>query len=642
MLESNEESVCILCNEAKIPSGKTISGRFFCNCGMEWILEKRKQQRYPLFVQKAEYSDLLPYFITIFDSNLNLNELLLKTLSIFSTRLNITKSGIALVDYTNNFIKVEMYVNEGKQSHTLKKFRINMDTRDHPFTLCLEESHNISIKLSDYPNKFYKLYSKITGAKFQVLIPILYNRIPIGILILDFDKEEQQETAMHSISIIELFVQQLGIALQHSTMHVRTSKLQLNYKNLHTSSLILNQLYMNNTIEVIKMTLFTISGFIDTNLNLLLIKDNTDKSTTIFKLTKSIDSIDFSQESISEEDIIKYEESWFSTQEPLLEFISEEPLAQKIGLKGEQVLILPSFMVENTEYLYLMSRNTRLFGSDEIEVLSAYVKQVKITIENAFLTHRMADKERLKTEVEIARDIQDNLLPKKMPEHPRYQFAGFMVPAREIGGDYYDFVTSPDHSDLLLAIGDVSGKGIPAGMVMATARTIIHSIARKESTPWEIIQGLNAFIYYNYNNSHVMRFMSLIAMRWKADSDTFTFSGAGHGNFLVYRKNLDKIQIIQSGGVVLGIQKNIDEFFNEDSIDIDAGDILLMYTDGVTEAVNSKLEFFEEERLIQSFYKNKDLVPSVMLTKINEDVRKFRGPVYQHDDITLLAFKRTS
>ena len=318
------------------------------------------------------------------------------------------------------------------------------------------------------------------------------------------------------------------------------------------------------------------------------------------------------------------------------------PLFKNLGFTGKQILNLPSFTLEVNDYVFLLGRySTILFTPDEVEVLAAYSELVKITIDNAFLYHKMAKQERLEKEVEIAKEIQQNLLPREMPLHPRYEFAGLMVPAREIGGDYYDILVSPNQNETLFAIGDVSGKGLPAGMVMVTARTIIHSVIRRLSELKEIVTELNSYLYYNSRNAATMRFMSLTLLKWALDSNEFEYCGSGHGNVLVYRAKTNTIDIIFTGGTVLGIMPDISEYYSDGKIELEIGDSILLYTDGVTESMNTRGDQLEETGLIASFKKHNKKRPAEILEGIYQDLKDFSVNVTsQHDDITMLIIKR--
>ncbi|MBK8399218.1 MAG: SpoIIE family protein phosphatase [Leptospiraceae bacterium] len=633
-------SICILCNQEKTPDGITTNGIFNCiTCGKEWILEKRKSQRFSKTDTVTDYANLITEFVTIFDSNLDLKELCEKTLSIFKTKFGFEKSGFVIHEPVNSFFKFERYL--GKSESVITKLKTDSEDHSHPFTICCQKGKPQLRTLSD-ENNFDKTYKKITdNTVCQILIPIIYKTTTLGLLVFDFDDPTFAEEKFKHLEIFELISNQIAVALYHTIIFNKSNTKYRQFVNLHSSGLTLNKLYLNNTLEIIKMSLLTISGLVDTDINVLFIYNHKFKVITSHKLLRTIDSLELTQDSIVVENFEEYK-SFFNKQTPTLISTEQEPLAKKIGFTGKQILNLPSFTLEVNDYVFLLGRySTRLFTPDEVEVLTAYSELVKITIDNAFMYHKMAKQERLEKEIEIAKEIQHNLLPREMPLHPRYEFAGLMIPAREIGGDYYDLLVSPNQNETIFAIGDVSGKGLPAGMVMVTARTIIHSVIRRLSELKEIVRELNSYLYYNSRNAATMRFMSLTCLKWNHDSNEFYYCGSGHGNLLIYRAKTKEVEIIFTGGTILGIMPDISEYYSEGKVILDAGDSILMYTDGVTESMNLKGDPLEEEGLIESFKKYNEENSQDILDGIYKDLKDFSVNVRtQHDDITMLLIKR--
>ena len=638
----NTASICILCNQEKTPDGVTTNGVFNCiTCGNEWILEKRKSQRFSKAQLVSEYANLITEFISIFDSNLNLHQLCDKTLSIFRTKFGIEKSGFLVHEPVNQFFKFEKYMGSPLTSSVITKLKTSSQDSSHPFSECAKKQKPVLRQFSEN-NRFDTTYKKITGDTIcQILIPIIYKSTTLGIIVFDFNDLKTAGEKFQQREIFQLVSNQIAVALYHTIIFNKSNTKYRQFVNLHSSGLTLNKHYLNNTLEIIKMSLLTISGLVDTDINVLFIYNRKFKVITSHKLIRTIDSLELSQDSIVVENYEEYK-SFFNKQVPTLLSTDSRPLFKNLGFTGKQILNLPSFTLEVNDYVFLLGRySTILFTPDEVEVLAAYSELVKITIDNAFLYHKMAKQERLEKEVEIAKEIQQNLLPREMPLHPRYEFAGLMVPAREIGGDYYDILVSPNQNETLFAIGDVSGKGLPAGMVMVTARTIIHSVIRRLSELKEIVTELNSYLYYNSRNAATMRFMSLTLLKWALDSNEFEYCGSGHGNVLVYRAKTNTIDIIFTGGTVLGIMPDISEYYSDGKIELEIGDSILLYTDGVTESMNTRGDQLEETGLIASFKKHNKKRPAEILEGIYQDLKDFSVNVTsQHDDITMLIIKR--
>jgi sigma-B regulation protein RsbU (phosphoserine phosphatase) len=215
-----------------------------------------------------------------------------------------------------------------------------------------------------------------------------------------------------------------------------------------------------------------------------------------------------------------------------------------------------------------------------------------------------------------------------------------MMPARGIGGDYYDYIIAPNSKELFLCIGDVSGKGVAAGLVMATVRTILHSLVRVKDSPWEIISDINNYLHSSYKDALTPRFMSLILIRWSLETNMIVVSGAGHGDFYIHRADENKIEEVETGGVILGITSDITQFKNEETIVLNKSDTILMFTDGVTEAYNENEEQFGEIALKEKFLDSIFSDPKQILENIYSEVKTFMKDKEQHDDITMVAVRK--
>jgi serine phosphatase RsbU (regulator of sigma subunit) len=637
-------SPCLLCALPLEPKGTTVFDRFHCStCSKEWILEKRKKKRFPKRLKSLEFRDLLSEFITIYDSELDLDELCFNTLAIIKSKLGVSQLGFLIYDEINEYVKFIKYFSENSKLETfITKIKIGIKDNTHPYIESIQ-NREISLYEVDKKNRHLKLYNKITGTKYQILVPVIHKDKFLGLFCLDFKNKKDASRVFELKELIKLISVEFGVALHHTLSYTIANTKYRQFVSLHSSGLTLNKLYLNNTNEIIKMSLLTISGIVETDINILLVFNTKFKVLTSHKLIRTRTTFDFLQESLIIENYQDHRH-YFDKLVPEIINTENESTANGLGFLGREILNLPSFKIENNEYVFLLGRtSTLLFTPDEVEVLAAYTELVKMTIENAFLYHKMTKQERLEKEVEIAKEIQFNLLPSKMPSHEDYESAGFMIPAREIGGDYYDILVSPDKKESLFAIGDVSGKGLPAGMVMVTARTIIHSVIRRMSKLSEIIRELNSYLYYNYKNSASTRFMSIICLLWSKEKNRFEYIGGGHGNLLVYKSKTKTIESIFTGGTILGILPDISHTITEGSIELEEGDSILLYTDGVTESMNPKGEMFEESRLADSLKEHAHLESEQILSEIYSDIKNFTSnSISQHDDITMLLIKRKS
>ncbi|MDD5065957.1 MAG: SpoIIE family protein phosphatase [bacterium] len=292
------------------------------------------------------------------------------------------------------------------------------------------------------------------------------------------------------------------------------------------------------------------------------------------------------------------------------------------------------------EVLGLLYLDNRLveeaFDEQDLDLINSLAIQSGISLQNAFFLKEMVEKERLSEELRLGQQIQTALLPRQIPEVKGLSLGGIMQPAREIGGDYYDFIPLPGKEELGIVIGDVSGKGVAAGLLMAMVKTAIHIFAATESSPKKILMQINQVL-----NKHIggEKFMTMLYLVWQAGRSAMVYSSAGHEHILVYRKKKSDVEIIQSGGIILGVMEDIETSLEEHGIEMDAGDKILLYTDGITEAHNSEKNRYGLERLRDVFLNNSSKPVQDLLQAIKEDAFHFIGNCPQYDDMTLVVME---
>ncbi len=273
------------------------------------------------------------------------------------------------------------------------------------------------------------------------------------------------------------------------------------------------------------------------------------------------------------------------------------------------------------------------FSDDDLAFLEALSGSVAVAIDNARAMEERAALRALRREVEIASEIQQSILPRVFPAFPERQdfdlFAA-MIPARDVGGDFYDyFLITP--SQLALVIADVSGKGVPAALFMAVSRTLLRATALNGPSPAACLRTVNRLLCAE--NSAEM-FVSLFYGILDTDSGRFTYSNGGHNPPFVVRRGAPAVALPAKPGCVLGAMDIAT--YQDATILIEPHDTLLLYTDGVSEAMNSRDELYGEERLQQLLGSPVDS-PRALIDTILADVQRHSLDTEQSDDITLLA-----
>jgi phosphoserine phosphatase RsbU/P len=272
------------------------------------------------------------------------------------------------------------------------------------------------------------------------------------------------------------------------------------------------------------------------------------------------------------------------------------------------------------------------FTPDDQRLLAIIAIQSAQTIENA----RLYEEERkllvLEEDLRTARRIQQSLLPKENPQIPEIEIVGHSIPAREVGGDYYDFV-SIDPTHLGMVIADVAGKGTPAALLMSNLQASLRGQAVINRSVKETVSNANLMLSQFMDAG---KFITLFYGILNIPDKTLTYTNAGH-NYPYLLDRGGKVKTLEEGGTVLGILKKAE--YQEAIVRLEPGSILLLYTDGITEAFNNQDEMFGEEKLLKLLQDNRSLSAQMLSDKIVDEVLRFCGAIPQADDITLVVMK---
>lgn len=280
--------------------------------------------------------------------------------------------------------------------------------------------------------------------------------------------------------------------------------------------------------------------------------------------------------------------------------------------------------------------NADIKTGDEIESLSNAFSQMTINLQQYIenLAEVTADKERIGAELNVATKIQASMLPcifPAFPEREEFDIYASMLPAKEVGGDFYDFFLI-DENNLCVVMADVSGKGVPAALFMVIAKTLIKNNAQLGKSPKEVFEMVNNLLCENNEaGMFVTAFMGYLEIA----TGKFTYINAGHNIPLIKRSGGDYDWLPTRPGFILAAME--DMFYTTDEIMLSKGDTLFMYTDGVTEANNPEFELYSDPRLLETASIYKDCPLKEFLVSIKRDIDKFANGAMQADDITMLA-----
>jgi phosphoserine phosphatase RsbU/P len=277
-------------------------------------------------------------------------------------------------------------------------------------------------------------------------------------------------------------------------------------------------------------------------------------------------------------------------------------------------------------------------GADR-ELLMSIAAQLALVIDNARLTERMVAQERMRRELALAAEVQQRLLPAKPPQGAAMEIAGFCEPARGVGGDYYDFIDF-DNSQLGLAIADVAGKGMPAALLMSTVQATLRSLTARNgsSEKYElasIVAKLNRLLFNSTNGEHYVTFFYAT---FDQSTQLLTYVNAGHNPPLYLEAESDSdFRLLTSGGLVAGAFEHA--AYEQDSVQMKPNDLLFLYTDGLTEALNKNGEEFGTNRIMEALRSIATLSVDQIRDELVRRVKEWCTGMALYDDLTFVVMK---
>jgi len=279
------------------------------------------------------------------------------------------------------------------------------------------------------------------------------------------------------------------------------------------------------------------------------------------------------------------------------------------------------------------------FSQSDFVVFKSIAEQSAFALYNAIIYSEANEKKRLDHDLEIARDIQRILLPAEAPAVNGFEISGINVPARQVSGDYFDYIKVDDQR-LGVAIADVSGKGVPASLIMAICRSVLRSQAAQNPSPADVLQKVNRQLYPDIKED---MFISMAYLILDHAHNGVILSRAGHDAPLLYKSSSQTVTPLKPPGMVLGIDSGnvFDRLTTDVAVPLERDDCLVLYTDGVTEAIDTEGDEFGVERMIQSVRASAMNGAPAIVTRLIDDLRNFVGSQPQNDDITLIAIRKT-
>jgi serine phosphatase RsbU (regulator of sigma subunit) len=276
------------------------------------------------------------------------------------------------------------------------------------------------------------------------------------------------------------------------------------------------------------------------------------------------------------------------------------------------------------------------FKEEDLKVLTTIASVASIKIENDRLLDERLEKRRMEEELKVASEIQMRLQPFAPPKLDGWDMTGVSFPCREIGGDYYDFIHRKRDSHLIVAVGDVSGKGTGAALLMSSLHAAVRAQSQTRASISEVMGEINGYIF---ENSPSNKFLTLFYGELDPETGVLTYSNGGHNAPMLVRASTTELERLDKGGLPIGMMQGVS--YQEASIAFERGDVLVIYSDGITESINEREEEFDEDRLIEVVKNNLGRSASGIRDRIDEALSRFVGTTAPVDDMTLMIIKRT-
>lgn len=278
-------------------------------------------------------------------------------------------------------------------------------------------------------------------------------------------------------------------------------------------------------------------------------------------------------------------------------------------------------------------KEKKSFSDNDQRLLAIIATQSAQVVENARLNEREQMLMRMQEEVRLASKIQMELLPDSSPKFQGYAIAGRTLPAQVVGGDYFDFIPVDEHR-IAVCLGDVTGKGLPASLLMANLQATLRSQTLNVESPKICLERSNRLLFQSTSPE---KFATVFYAILDSEKNILSSSNAGQDHPFLFSTGT-KIQRLNAGGIPLGMLG--DFTYEEESTPLEPGDTLIIYSDGVTEAMNKNGELFGEERLAAILADSHHDTPELIIDRMLSAIKEYAGPTPQSDDVTIVVVKR--
>ncbi len=525
-----------------------------------------------------------------------LNNVLLTCLGKFLS----TKGLIALSENG----KIELKISKGLSNSTIDKFPVLEANED-----CLKDE---------------RLKNFMISSKLKAVEKIVSSEDCIGIVCLG-EKLNKTKYTQDDLEFLRTILNISATAIQNS---IRINELQGVNRQLDSKIQRLNALFelskefglFSESTKVAKLLVFSLIGQFMVSKFAVVSFDDDD--------IEILDS-KFENEKLVE-DLKQCDCGMITSPLNRSEVLNTYPLLGEMGVN----LIVPMEVQGKTKGLILLGEriNKQPYTDSDIEFIYSVGSLAIISLENKRLFLEELEKQKMEEELEIAREIQQNLLPQSLPEFSNFDIAAVNMSSKQVGGDYYDVITLDDNR-FCVAIADVSGKGAPASLLMANIQAFLQVICRLDLNIVDSTALINDLIFANTSDGRFITFFWAVVNN---EERKLTYVNAGHNPPLLIRNN--KITKLKKGGIIFGVVESTIPYISE-TLSLQKDDVIVLFTDGISEAMNKREEEYSDERLEETAIRLASGTVNEILEGIKKEVYEFANGAPQSDDITMVILK---
>lgn len=515
-----------------------------------------------------------------------------------------------------------IFLREGNNEYRIKKYK-GVDLNDSNDCFKLSKKYSRLSYINNLKTSDKKFLSFLRKNKLQFIAPIIYQNTILGYVALS--KLNKKKVKTEETNYLNSIINITASALQQKLNRDELIKLnrELDHKIHQMNTLFELSKEFAATLQrdkLIRLLNLSLMGQLGISKFAVLIKENGEIKPIANRLPHMIDC--------------KLLGDLCYIKKPLLTTEVKNSRHRNFLKENKIQAIVPLISHDEVKGFLLLAEklNAQSYSQLDLEFLYSLSNIAIISIENTRLLSETIEKQKMEDELQIAKGIQQGLFPKTLPRHKNLDIAAINIPSKIVGGDYYDVFELGDEK-FIFAIADVSGKGTPAALLMANIQAMFHTLIKFDISLPELAKRINELLY---DNTSTDRFITLFFGMADMKSKILRYVNAGH-NYPILLKNNGKVKRLDKGGLMLGVSKE-NSFYEEEIVQLDKGDLLCIFTDGITEAVNSNSVEFGERRLIKLLFDSRNLTSMSVLNKIISEVKYFAGE-NQNDDVTMIVVK---